>query len=156
MTLRRVVMSLLPSFFETLAEVNLWLRLVNLPPPPNGSPLRTTDPKTWQWKFHHLKMFSLWKMEIFQYHVSFQGCKGLMRPYSGKPMVNKPSVSRGGALGGGGRLTSRNHKFTSARVSKKLGSKDITTFLKVMYKIWPPQKETKICWIRTKDGEMMF
>ena len=29
---------------------------------------------TWQWIIHHLKMHFLLKMEIFQCHVSFQGC----------------------------------------------------------------------------------
>ena len=28
----------------------------------------------WQWKIHHLKMYFLLKMGIFQCHVSFQGC----------------------------------------------------------------------------------
>ena len=28
---------------------------------------------TWQWKIHHLKMYFLLKMGIFQCHVSFQG-----------------------------------------------------------------------------------
>ena len=29
---------------------------------------------TWQWKIHHLKMYSLLEMGISQCHVSFQGC----------------------------------------------------------------------------------
>ena len=29
---------------------------------------------TWQWKIHHLKMYLLLNMGIFQCHVSFQGC----------------------------------------------------------------------------------
>ena len=29
---------------------------------------------TWQWRIHHLKMYFLVKMVIFQCHVSFQGC----------------------------------------------------------------------------------
>ena len=33
---------------------------------------------TWQWKIHHLKMCFLLKMEIFQCHVSFQGCNQLL------------------------------------------------------------------------------
>ena len=29
---------------------------------------------TWQWEIHHLKMYFLLKLGIFQCHVSFQGC----------------------------------------------------------------------------------
>ena len=29
---------------------------------------------TWQWKIHHLKMYLLLNMGVFQCHVSFQGC----------------------------------------------------------------------------------
>ena len=29
---------------------------------------------TWQWKLHHVKMYFLLKMGIFQCHVSFHGC----------------------------------------------------------------------------------
>ena len=29
---------------------------------------------TWQWKIHHLKIYFLLNMGIFQCHVSFQGC----------------------------------------------------------------------------------
>ena len=36
---------------------------------------------TWQWKIHHLKMYFLLKMGIFQCHVSFQGCKSTVRGF---------------------------------------------------------------------------
>ena len=37
--------------------------------------IRITKKKlTWQWKIHHLKMYFLLKMGIFQCNVSFQGC----------------------------------------------------------------------------------
>jgi len=29
---------------------------------------------TWQWKTHHLKMYFLVKIDIFQCHARFQGC----------------------------------------------------------------------------------
>ena len=34
---------------------------------------------TWQWRIHHLKMYFLLKMVIFQCHVSFRGCKNTGR-----------------------------------------------------------------------------
>ena len=35
---------------------------------------------TWQWKIHHLKMYFLLKIGIFQCHVSFQGIRCLKSP----------------------------------------------------------------------------
>ena len=40
----------------------------------NGSDLPPRK-LTWQWKIHHLKMYFLLNMGIFQCHVSFQGCR---------------------------------------------------------------------------------
>ena len=47
---------------------------------------------TWQWKTHHLKMYFLWlKMEMFQCHVSFQGCSNVVmdKPHELTSCLNK-------------------------------------------------------------------
>ena len=42
------------------------LNTINIPP----------RKRTWQWNIHHLKMYFLLNMGIFQCHLSFQGCIG--------------------------------------------------------------------------------
>ena len=61
--------SLAPALFSTWSA---W-RLINIP---IWSSIWGYSPRkqTWQWNIHHLKMYFLLNMGIFQCHGSFQGC----------------------------------------------------------------------------------
>ena len=63
-----------PDRLEMLSEPRRTSLIFFLPPSTKLKHL-PSGKLTWQWKLHHLKMYFLLKMGIFQCHVSFLGCK---------------------------------------------------------------------------------